>query len=239
MKIVVAHLYYDLLNLYGESGNVDVLVHSLKQLDIGVELKKLSLEDEFDFATYDFIYIGCGTNYNQNLAIKHLLKYKNDIKKIVNKKHFLLTGNALEMFGKYIIDEKEQINCLDIFDYYSYRDDRRYVDEVIEENSLFKNKIIGFRNQGSFTNNVKSPLFEMIKGKGNNLDSNEEGFINDNFMGTYLLGPILARNPEFLGYILNRLLNDLSIKPKKSLNLSLDKKAYDHYLDWKYKKTKF
>lgn len=43
MKITILYLYYDLLNLYGESGNVKVLKKSLESLDIDVSFIASSL----------------------------------------------------------------------------------------------------------------------------------------------------------------------------------------------------
>ena len=75
------------------------------------------------------------------------------------------------------------------------------------------------------TNNTKNNLF-----KG-------EGIKYKNFYGTYTLGPILSRNPEFLEYFLKELLTYKDKKYKlKELNLSLNRKAYDEFIE--FKKTK-
>ena len=96
MKLVIGHLYYDLMNLYGENGNIKVLEYHLKNQGIKVEVKKLSLDDKIDFENLDLIYIGCGTEKNRNIVLKDLLKYKKEIKEYFKEnKFFLVTGNAL------------------------------------------------------------------------------------------------------------------------------------------------
>ena len=104
--ITIAHLYYDLLNLYGESGNVKALKTALETAGIDVTVKLVTTDDTLNFSEYDFVYIGTGTEENQILALNHLLKYKEDIKKAINEgTFFLATGNAMELFGKYIINQ--------------------------------------------------------------------------------------------------------------------------------------
>lgn len=109
MTIQIAHLYYDLMNLYGESGNVKALKLQLEQQGIKVKIRFLSINDSLNFSEYDFVYIGMGTEENQALVLKHLLPYKKEIAESINKgTFFLITGNALELFGKYIESDKKE-----------------------------------------------------------------------------------------------------------------------------------
>jgi len=48
-KIRIAHLYYDLMNLYGESGNIMALVKGFDNQDMDTEVIKLSINDRIDF----------------------------------------------------------------------------------------------------------------------------------------------------------------------------------------------
>ena len=101
MIIHIAHLYYDLMNLYGENGNIKALIYALKSQNIKVNLDKLTINDEIDFNKYDLIYIGCGTESNELIVLNDILKYKKDIKKYIeNNKFILATGNSFELFGK-------------------------------------------------------------------------------------------------------------------------------------------
>lgn len=201
MNIVIAHLYYDILNLYGESGNIDVLEYHLKDNNIKYTIKKLTLEDKLNFDEYDLVYMGSGTENNQAYALNHLKQYKEDIKEnIDNNKLFLITGNSIEFFGK---------DALNIFEFTSEKQDKRTVLEINTKIDQFDSNILGFINQQT------------------KLNKDTEFIINKNFIGTHLLGPILARNPEVLKYLFNKL-----TKIKK-LNLSLDEKAYKEYINFK------
>ena len=75
-KIRIAHLYYDLMNLYGESGNIMALEKAFHDQDMYTEVIKLSVNDKIDFNKYDIYYMGCGSETNQQIVINDILKYK-------------------------------------------------------------------------------------------------------------------------------------------------------------------
>ena len=84
MNIKVAHLYYDLMNLYGESGNVKALKMQLEGQGIKTAIKFLTIDDDLNFKDYDIVYIGSGTENNQKIVLNHLLKYKKDIEESID-----------------------------------------------------------------------------------------------------------------------------------------------------------
>ena len=228
--IKIAHLYYDLMNLYGESGNIKALCQELKNQGIKYKLDKLTINNSIDFSKYDFIYIGSGTNYNQELVYKDLEKYKEEIKTAIEEnKCFLLTGNALELLGCKAIGDKK--NGLEIFDYCCYPQEKRIVSEVVGYFSKIKTPIIGFQNRDSKIEFSDSPLFDMSRGVGFDNQNKNEGFNYKNVMCTYIIGPLLVRNPEFLKYIIqNLLLAKKQNKKLKSFDLKIEQKAYDSYV---------
>ena len=234
MGINILHLYYDLLNLYGENGNIKALKKHLEEQNIKVNIEFLTINDNIDFSRYDFVYIGAGTEKNQKIALKHLMKYKKDIKAYIeSNKFFLATGNSIELFGKFIKTEDNTYKCLNIFDYESYEEKFRMVDQAIFDFKLTNEKIIGFQNQGSTTKNIKNHLFEVIRGIGSYPNSEYEGIHYKNFYGTYLIGPLLVRNPHLLSYMIKELikLKDPNFKLDK-MNLHFETKAYNTFLDY-------
>lgn len=232
MKIVIAYLYYDLLNLYGENGNVKALKKQLEDQSVKVEIKYLSIEDELDFSSYDIVYLGAGTKSNQMLALKHLIKYNKSIKQYIEDGKFLIaTGNSYELFGKKIDNDK----ALNIFDYEAKTENFRIVDECIFKCKFIDQCIIGFQNQGSTLKNKDNNFFEVIKGVGNCKNSNFEGYNEFNFYGTYLIGPLLIRNPYLLKYMVKKIISNKYPNFKfKKFNLELETKAYKKYIDLKY-----
>ncbi len=230
--IRIAHLYYDLMNLYGENGNLRVLIHHLEKQNLKVITHFLTLDDEIDFQKYDFFYIGCGNEESFQLALKDLFKYKNEIKKSIQQnKFFLVTGNALNLFGKYYIKlNGKEIECLDILDLDSEEIDFRIVGEQVFKFSSLKNVIIGFQNRNSVLHNVNVPhLFEVKNGSGYLPKSNFEGIHTNHFYGTYLLGPILPRNPHFTEYLVKEIMTMMNLPYKKTTD-KFETKAYQEYI---------
>lgn len=222
MEITIGHLYYDLMNLYGEIGNIKVLTYHLKNQGIKVNIKNLSIDDNINFDELDLIYIGSGTNNNQLLVLNDILKYKEDIHKYYNdNKFFLITGNAIELFGEQIIDIDNNVHDgLKLFDYYTKENKKRIVNEVYIPSLFTKENILGFNNHfGSiYKDNIK-------------LDN--KFIFNNNFYGTYTLG-LLPRNPSFTKYFIKQLIINKNKKFKiKDFNFKLDKKAYTDFITFK------
>ena len=119
------------------------------------------------------------------------------------------------MFGK-TLNNKEALN---IFNYETVTEKERISKEIILKNKFGKD-IYGFLNHEDKTNNKENFLFE------------NEGIKYTNFYGTYVLGPILSRNPDFLKYFLKKLTNNDKIK----INTKLNDKAYKEFIE--FKKTK-
>ena len=215
MKFTIGYLYYDLMNLYGDIGNIKALTYHLKEQGIKPIIKRLSIDDDINFNELDLIYIGSSTENNREIAFNHLKKYKKEIKnQIENNKPFLITGNALTLFAK---------EYLDIFNI-NYQKSNRNVSEITTK---YKNiDIYGF------INNEDKLIYNNIE----NLFQND-GIKYKNFYGTTLIGPILVRNPEFLKDFL-----EIIIKNKKKdfqlkkINIKLNEKAKKEYIE--FKKTK-
>jgi lipid II isoglutaminyl synthase (glutamine-hydrolysing) len=225
--IRIAHLYYDLLNLYGENGNVKALTKLLDDLKMQYQLDKLSLNDNFELNNYDFIYIGTGTEGNQKIALNHFIKYKDDVKSYIeSNKIMLVTGNSIELFGNYITDLNGiKHDGLALFDYYSSEVDYRIANEVLAKCNLVVDDLLGFINQNSITYNNSNFFSEYADKK--------DGYCYKNFYGTNIIGPILVRNPLLLIYFIEKLLNTKI----SDYNLKLEYDAYQTYLQ-KYNKNK-
>ena len=156
----------------------------------------------------NFIYLGPMTEKMQEKVINKLKPYKERIKELIDENVvFLVTGNAIEIFGKYIENEDgTKIDALDIFDIYAKRD------MLHRHNSIFIGnwediKVVGFKSQFTFAygNNENDYFAKVEKGIGLNKESKLEGIQKNNFIGTYLLGPILILNPMFTKKIIEKM----------------------------------
>lgn len=231
--IKIAHLYYDLMNLYGDNGNIKALKHQLENQGLKVTVSFITIGDVINFQDYDLFYIGPGTENNKNLILKDVLKYKKEIKKAIEQnKFFIITGNALDLFGKYILNEtNKKTKALNIFDYYTKKEEFRMVDEVVAKCNFLNNYILGFQNQNSTMHELSNPLFFIIEGGGAYPNSKYEGILYNNFIGTYLIGPLLVRNPDLLKFLTKKIINSKSNNFKfKIFDLKLEAKAHAEYI---------
>lgn len=239
MKITIGHLFHDLLNLYGENGNVMALERALKAQGVEVEIKNFSLYNEpWNLENLDILYIGAGTEQNQLIALNTLINYKETINQLLlDNKFFIVTGNSIELFGKCIKKQDTIINTLDIFNYETHRTEKRIVSECVFNYEEIQDKILGFENHQGNIYGITEPLFAIEKGFGSEPDSTKEGIRKNNFYGTYLIGPLLARNPKLLEKICRDVIlskdTDFQFQP---FDFTLEQKAHDEFLN-KYSKS--
>ena len=212
-KIKIAHLYYDLMNLYGENGNIMALEKGFNDQEMYTETSNLTIGDKIDFNKYDIDYMGCGSEENQSLVIEDILKYKDKIKNAIeNNKHFIFTGNSYEILGKYIEKTNgSKIETLGLFDYYSKEVDKRIIGEEILECNLYKDVVIAFQNRQCVLNNKDNHLFNIIEGYADNYKSHNEGLHYKNLYASYNLGPLLIRNPLLKNHIIKEVLDKKDI----------------------------
>ena len=142
--IKMLHLYYDIMNLYGDYGNIIILKKHLEDQGFEVLLDKKTIGEDVTIEDYDFIFIGSGTERNLDVVLNDIKKYEENLKEYIDKeKVILLTGNSFEMFGK-SIDDKE---ALKIFDYETKREKDRTTSDVIYKSQFLENKVVGFVNK--------------------------------------------------------------------------------------------
>ena len=203
MKIKILSLYPDLMNLYGSSGNIRCLVRHMEAVNLEVEVKYASIGDEIDFSDVDFVYMGAGTERSALRVIRDFLPYRKDFKAYLDKGGIaLFCGNSFELLGKKITAlSGESTQCLELFDYESFAQERRTVVDVIATCKCVKDPIIGFMNKQSRTTIVTSPFFRVNQGYGNAPDRNDEGAMEGGLFATQLAGPLLVRNPHLRAYI--------------------------------------
>jgi lipid II isoglutaminyl synthase (glutamine-hydrolysing) len=218
--IKILHLYYDLLNMYGENGNMKALVKALESQNLQVIVDFKSLDDTIKIKDYDLIYLGTGTDENYALAKKDLNKYLNDLKEAINNNKFIIaTGNALDLFGE-----------LKILSFTSKKIDFRIIGEQIYQFKPLNKTIIGFQNRDHIITDIKEEtLFTVTKGTGTDINSLTEGIKKNNFYGTYLLGPLLIRNPYFLDYLIKEIMHYLKLEYVK-IKPGISYQAYEEYL---------
>ena len=221
-KINCLHLYYDLMNLYGESGNITGLVGSCNRHDVKITVDKKTIGDEIDFSSYDIVVVGDGNEAYELLALEDILKRKKEIKASLKNTTWIVTGNALDLFGK----ELDGKDCLGFFDFKSSTVDTRVVGEVHGNFPGLEYPILGFLNNGTVNTfkDLRSNNFMEVDGK---LKGIKEG----KFYGIHMVGPLLVRNPYFTDMIVEDICKKKNIDFKKLDYQEPDYIAYQEYLN--------
>lgn len=208
--IRILFLYHDLMNLYGDNGNIRVLERYLADQGCKVTTDRRSLNDEFDVRDYDFIYCGCGTEKNRNEALKDLLKHKDELKESYEKgKVILFTGNSWQMLGKSVVTADDQkLEGIGLFDFnVTEQSKKRYTGDVLGRTDMFDEIFVGFINRCSKVEGLADPFMRIEKVIGN-IPDKTDSIHRNNLFGISLNGPVLVKNPHFARYIVKLLVKD-------------------------------
>ena len=208
MKLTIGHLFPDLLNLYGDRGNIQCMVQRLRWRGIDSEVKTYSLEDNIDFENLDIILLGGGSDREQMLVCNRLKEIKDKFKSYVEDNGVVIAiCGGYQLLGKYYETDDGKIDGLDIVDIYTVQEKGRLINNIFIESDLCEMPIVGFENHGGRTYiNKNKPLGKVVFGKGNNGKSGYEGVVYKNVIGTYLHGPLLPKNPQLCDYLLTKAL---------------------------------
>ena len=221
MELTICHLYPDLLNVYGDVGNVLILKHRASLRGIDVNIVNSSLNDTLDKDNIDIIFFGGGQDYEQSIVSNDLNTIKkDDIKEYIEDgKVFLAICGGYQLLGKYYTAPNgEKINGLGILNIYTEGGDTRFIGNTEIYNESFDETYVGFENHSGRTYiNDHTPLGKCIHGYGNNGQDGYEGCIYKNTFGSYFHGSFLSKNPEFADRLLL-----LALQNKYSTDVKLD-----------------
>ena len=110
MEIKIVHLYPDLLNLFGDKGNIAALEKRCLWRDISAEITEIKGKNLPDLENCDILYIGGGSDAEQEMVLEKLAKIKDKIKDYVeNGGVILATCGGFQMLGDLeLIDVKHK-----------------------------------------------------------------------------------------------------------------------------------
>jgi len=217
MKITIGHLYPDLLNLYGDVGNIRTLSCRLQWRGIDVEVREYRLHDEIDFSSLDIVFLGGGSDREQKLVHNRLSEIREDFAAYVeNGGVTIAICGGYQLLGKYYRIGEEKIDGLNIVDLHTDNEPGRLIGNVVIESELCEMPVVGFENHGGRTYlGEHTPFGRVLVGKGNNGKDGYEGIVYKNLIGTYLHGPLLPKNPQLCDWLLQAAIS------RKNLGITL------------------
>lgn len=200
MEFNICHLYPDLLNVYGDFGNIAVLRYRLEKRGFKVNIHNVSIGNNFESSLYDIVFFGGGQDYEQAIVSSDLMENKKYAIKeyIENEGVFLSICGGYQLLGKYYTTpDGQKLEGLNILDLYTEPGDTRFIGNTVIYNEDLDHTYVGFENHSgrTYLGNLK-PFGKCIEGYGNNGTDGYEGCIYKNTFGTYFHGPLLSKNPE-------------------------------------------
>lgn len=221
-RLNVCHMYPDLLNLYGDRGNIIAFSRRCRWRDMQVELFQVNIGDKVDFSRMDFVFIGGGSDREQNLMADDLMERSGQLQEAIESGLVVLAiCGGYQLLGKYYKTlEGEVIPGLGILDLHTGGGQTRLIGNVALEVELggVKKRITGFENHSGRTRlgNLE-PLGRVLTGHGNNGEDRMEGARYKNVICTYLHGPFLPKNPFITDFLissaLRRKYGDVPLEP--------------------------
>ena len=207
MKLRICHLYGNLMNTYGDNGNLLMLQHRAKKLGYEVETTLISLEEDFNSDDFDIVMFGGGQDFEQTVVAKDLQNKKEALIQYIEDNGVVVAiCGGFQLLGRYYVNASgERLNGISAIDVYTNGQfPNRLIGDVEIVNEEFGETYFGYENHIGRTylgKNMK-PLGKVVKGYGNNEEDHVEGCHYKNVFCSYFHGPILVRNQHLADRII-------------------------------------
>lgn len=199
IELTVCHLYGNLLNTYGDNGNLLMLKHRAKQHGIIFNVEIISLNQSFDPSKYDLVFFGGGQDFEQRIVSLDLQTKKSDLSSYIENDGVMVgICGGFQLLGHYYVDAAgTKIEGAGALDYYTLNQvNNRFIGDIVIKNEEFGETYKGFENHNgrTFLGDQVKPLGIVEKGQGNNGEDRTEGAHYKQTFCSYLHGPLLVQN---------------------------------------------
>lgn len=207
----ICHMYPDLLNLNGDRGNVLAFFARCRWRNISVAIHYLHLGEKIDFSKMDLLFLGGGSNREQNLVTGDLAKHIDALKDAIeNGLVILAICGGYQLLGHYFrTKDGQNIPGLGLLDFYTRAGEGRLLGNIATEIRLedVSFRVTGFENHSGRTYLGQiAHLGRVLVGYGNNGRDGLEGARYKNVFCSYLQGPLLPKNPGLTDYFIQKAL---------------------------------
>ena len=235
MKINICHLYPDVLNLYGDRGNVTCLQQRLQWRGIECQVTDVPIGTALHAAEFDLMFLGGGQDFEQEVLLADLAGAKTaELKAAIEDGMPLLAiCGGYQMLGAYY-ETWDGVRCdfTGALDLYTVGQKERMIGNYLFScDELDGATVVGFENHSGKTylgDGVK-PIGKVLAGYGNNGEDGFEGARYKNVFATYSHGCLLPKNPQIADFVLKTALERkygaMELKP---LDNTLETAAHDY-----------
>lgn len=208
MKTIrICHLYGNLMNTYGDMGNLLILQWCAKKLGYHVETTIISLDDEFIPENFDLVFFGGGQDYEQIIVSRDLQTKKEALTRYIENNGVMVAiCGGFQMLGHYYIGANgEKIKGISALDHYTLsQDNNRFIGDITIFDEETGMTYYGYENHNgrTFLGDNMRPLGTVKEGYGNNNEDKTEGAKYKNVFCSYFHGPLLVRNTNLAEHII-------------------------------------
>jgi CobQ-like glutamine amidotransferase family enzyme len=227
-------MYPDLMNLYGDRGNLICLKKRMEWYGLDCDIKNINLEDRLDFGQIDMIFMGGGSDREQGLVYHDLLRKSDQLMaEIESGLPMLCVCGAYQLLGLYYKStDGTVLDGLGFFPFYTLGKKGRLIGNILIEAEINGEiqTVVGFENHGGrtyFEGKDLQGLGRVIKGQGNNGEDKIEGLKFNNLIGTYLHGPLLPKNPAIADFYIQAMVERRGIILSEKLDDSIENIAHE------------
>ena len=209
MELKICHMYPDVLNLYGDGGNIICMKKRLNWRGIEASVTKLPIGERASLADFDIVFIGGGQDFEQEVLLDDLHRGKDReiMSAIDDGVVFLTICGGYQMMGSYYETyDGKRCDFIGAVDLYTVGSKQRMIG-----NYKFRcaddaggSVVVGFENHSgkTYLGAGAKPLGQALAGFGNNGEDGTEGVRHKNLFGCYCHGPMLPKNPAFCDMLL-------------------------------------
>lgn len=208
-ELKICHLYPDILNLYGDRGNIICMQKRMEWRGIKTEVTGISVGDALKIDDYDLFFIGGGQDFEQGVLLDDLAgsKGKDIVSAVEDEKVFLTICGGYQILGQYYKTwDGQQCDFLGALDVYTVGDKERMIGNYMYQCDAADGDIVvvGFENHSgkTFLGDKVRPMGKVLAGNGNNGQDGTEGARYKNVFATYSHGSLLPKNPKLADHIL-------------------------------------
>ncbi len=231
MEMKICHLYPDVMNLYGDVGNLIAMEMRLKWRGIDCRITPVGMGEKADFGDFDLIFIGSGREEEQKTLAADLTENKAEALRSAAESGtaILAIGGGMELLGRYIEhSDGSRIEGAGVLDMHTLGAKERHTGNYMFSTPC--GNVVAFENHSGSTylGEGLEPLGKVEVGYGNN-GQGDEGARYKNVFGSYGHGSLLPKNPalcdEVLKAALSRRYGEVELAP---LDDSAEQTAHDY-----------
>ena len=206
MELNICHLYPDILNLYGDRGNILCMRKRLAWRGIDVNVDEVSIGQKLEASKYDLLFIGGGQDFEQEVLLPDLRGAKTEELKaaIEDNLPVLAICGGYQMLGQYYKTwDGVQLDFIGVIGVHTIGAKERMIGNIVLESSEF-GEIVGYENHSGVTvlGPGSVPLGRVLQGAGNNPTDGVEGARSGNVIGSYLHGSLLPKNSAIADFLI-------------------------------------